>query len=302
MDRIFITGGSGLLGSNIAKMAISKFDVYASYNNHKVSMENVSFCQIDLAKKEEYSLIEQIKPHLIINCAALTNIDYCEEYENRAYEQNVLTSCNIAELARQIGAYLIHISTDTVFDGMHGCYKEDDVPRPINVYGRTKLEAERKVLSIYPSSCIIRTNFYGWNKRDKFSFAEWMLSKLANNEELPAFEDVYFSPILVNDLVKILFKLHEKKFHGILHIAGSDFCSKLNFAYMLSEVFAFDRNLIKPISVHELKLTAPRGENISLDVSKAEELLEAPLPKVREGLKKMRKLQEEGYVEDLKYG
>ena len=302
MDKIFITGGSGLLGSNIAKMAISKFNVYASYNKNKVSMEGVHFFQIDLTKKEHLTKVKRIKPHFIIHCAALTSVDYCEEHPNEAYNQNVLASIKIAEVAKKIGAFFIYISTDGVFSGEKGNYKEDDIPNPINIYGRTKLEAEQKISSIHSHSCIVRTNIYGWNKRNKFSLAEWMLKKLINNEELPGLKDVYFSPILVNDLAKALFKLQEKNYRGIIHVTGSESCSKLDFAYMIAEVFALDKGLIKPISIHELGLKAPRGENTSLNVSKAEKILKVHLPKVKDGLKEMKKLREEGYVEELKYG
>ena len=302
MSKILITGGSGLLGSNIAKSATSKFDIYATYNKNKVGMNAILFFQIDLTKKEQLVKIEQIKPDFIFHCAALTNLDYCEDHPKEAYNQNVLSSINIAEIAKKIGAYLIHISTDSVFDGTKGDYNEDDTPNPINMYGRTKLEAEQKVLSIQPHACIVRTNIYGWNKRDKFSLAEWMLNKLTNNEELPALKDIYFSPILVNDLAELLFKLQEKKYEGIIHIAGSETSSKLDFAYRIAEVFDLDKSLIKPVSIHELGLKSPRGANLSLNVSKAEKILNERLPKVKEGLKKMEKIREEGYVEELKYG
>ena len=302
MNKILITGGSGLLGSNLSKLATSKFEVYATYNKNEVGMKDVHFFQIDLTKKEQLVKIEQIRPDFIIHCAALTNVDYCEDNPNETYNQNVLASINITEIAPKIGAYLIHISTDSVFDGAKGNYKEDDMPNPINVYGKTKLEAEQKILSIHAYSCIVRTNIYGWNKRDKFSLAEWMLNKLTNNEELPALKDIYFSPILVNDLAEVLFKLQEKKYEGIVHIAGSETCSKLDFAYIIAEVFGLDKSLIKPISIHELGLKAPRGRNTSLNVSKAEKILKEHLPKAKDGLVKMKKLHEEGYVEELKYG
>ena len=302
MNKILITGGSGLLGSNIAKLAAPKFEVYATYNKNEVSMKDIHFFQIDLTKKEQLVKIEQIKPDFIIHCAALTNVDYCEDYPDEAYNQNVLASINIAEIAPKIGAYLMHISTDSVFDGGKGNYKENDIPNPINIYGRTKLEAEQNISSIHACSCIVRTNIYGWNKRDKFSLAEWMLNKLTNNEELPALKDIYFSPMLVNDLAEVLFKLQERKYEGIIHIAGSETCSKLGFAYMIAEVFDLDKSLIKPISIHELGLKAPRGKNTSLNVSKAEKKLKEHLPKVKGGLEKMKKLREEGYVEELKYG
>jgi len=302
MNKIFITGGSGLLGSNIAKLANSKFDVYATYNTNKVGMKDVHFFQINLTKKDWLIKIEQIKPDFIIHCAALTNVDYCEDRLDEAYNQNVLASVNIAEIAKKIGAHLIHISTDSIFDGEKGNYKEEDTPNPINVYGKTKLEAEQKVLSIHPHSCIVRTNIYGWNKRDKFSLAEWMLNNLTNNEQLPALNDIYFSPILVNDLTEVLFKSQERRHSGIIHIAGRETCSKLDFAYRIAEVFDLDKSLIKPVSIHELGLKAPRGKNTSLNVSKAEKILNERLPNVKEGLEKMVKLREEGYVGELKYG
>jgi len=301
MNKILITGGSGLLGSNISRLATSKFDVYATYNRNKVRMKDVHFFGIDLIKKENLNRIEQIKPNFIIHCAALTNVDYCEEYPNEAYDQNVLTSVHISEIARKIGCYLICISTDAVFDGNKGNYKEDDEPSPINIYGKTKLEAEQAALSIYPDSCIVRTSIYGWNKIDKLSLAEWMLDKLINNERLPGLRDVFFSPMLVNDLTKMLFKLYEVKYKGIIHIAGSESCSKLDFAYKIVEVFGLDKSLIKPISISELKLKAPRPMNMSLSTSRAEEILKERLPGVKEGLMEMKRLREEGYVEKLKY-
>jgi len=301
MKKILVTGGSGLLGSNIAKLATSKFDVFATYNKNKVSMKDVYFFQIDLTKKEELSKVEQTKPDFVIHCAALTNVDYCEEHPNEAYNQNVLASIHMAEVAEKVGAYLIHISTDNVFDGEKGNYTEDDTPNPINVYGKTKLEAEQKVSLICSRSCIVRTNIYGWNKRNKFSLAEWMLSKLTNNEELPGLYDVFFSPILVNDLTKAFFKLLEKNYKGIIHIAGSEFCSKLDFAYMIAEIFGLNKNLIKPVSIRELGLKAPRGKNTTLNVSKAEEILRECLPGVKQGLEEMKRLLGEGYVKELKH-
>jgi dTDP-4-dehydrorhamnose reductase len=301
MNRIVITGGSGLLGSNISKLATSKFNVYATYSKNEVSMKDVHFFQIDLTKKENLIKIKQIEPNFIIHCAALTNVDYCEEYPKEAYNQNVLASIHIAEVAKKTGSYLIFISTDSVFNGEKGDYKENDTPNPINIYGKTKLEAEKKVLSIYPHSCVVRTNIYGWNKIDKFTLAEWMLNKLTNNEELPGLKDIYFSPMLVNNLAKILFKLQEIKYEGIIHITGSESCSKLDFAYKIAETFNLDKSVIKPISIHELRLKAPRGKNTSLNVSKAEKILEIHLPNVRDGLKQMKKLREEGYSERLKY-
>ena len=290
------------MGSNIVMAAKSRFEVYASYNKNKVEIRGAGFLKVDVSDKSQLKQIEQVSPNLIIHCAALTNIDICEDDPDQAYRQNVLTSRNIAQLAKQTRAFLIHISTDAVFDGKRGNYSEADKPNPISVYGKTKLQAEHEVLSTYPSSCVVRTNIYGWNKRDKFSLAEWMLNKLENNDELPAFKDIIYSPILVNDLIVHLFALYDKKFSGTIHLAGGQSCSKLDFANVLAEIFALDKSLIKATSIDDLNLRAPRGKNISLDVSRAQELLNTPLPNVKEGLVKMKCLRERGYVEALKHG
>ncbi|VAW48809.1 dTDP-4-dehydrorhamnose reductase [hydrothermal vent metagenome] len=302
MDKILITGGSGLLGSNIAKLAGSQFEVYATYFHNKVFLKDVNFLGIDLTDKEALKQVREIKPNFIIHSAAATNIDYCEENPQEAHRHNVLASRYMAEMAKEIGAYFIYISTDCVFDGKKGNYTEEDKVGPINIYGETKLEGERQVLDLYSSSCIVRTNIYGWNKLNKFSLAEWMIAKLSQGNELPGFRDVLFSPILVNDLTKILFKLYEKKYPGILHVGAKELCSKLDFAYKIAEVFSFDKNYIKSVDYKDIGLKAPRGQNMSFNISKAQEVLSEELPDIRSGLKKMKQLQEEKYVDELKNG
>jgi dTDP-4-dehydrorhamnose reductase len=300
MERIVITGGSGLAGANIAKTLVSKFEVYGLYNTNKVEMKGVDFRQVDLSRENELEVVSELGPSVIIHCAAFANLDGCEQDPDRAYRDNVVASINIAQTAKKVGAYLIHISTDSVFDGERGVYRESDGVNPINVYGRTKLQAEREVQRICPDCAVVRTNFYGWNKREKLSMAEWMLDKLEKGQKLTGFKDVYFSPLLVNDLAEALAELYERRYAGVIHIAGGQTCSKLEFAYLTAKVFGFKENLIEPISVEDLNLPAPRGKNISLNVSKAQNLLRTRLGGAEEGLKKMKYLRESEYVEELK--
>ncbi len=300
MSRLLITGSSGLLGSNLAKIAAPLFDVYAAYNTNKVHIKDVSNFSIDLSSPDAVLRLNEISPEVIIHCAANTSLDECELNPEKAYNQNVLTSINVARSARTTGAYLIFISTDSVFDGKKGDYREEDTPNPVNVYSKTKLEAENQVFSIHPGSCIARVNIYGWNKREKFSLAEWMLDKLENNQELTGFKDVFYTPILVNDLAEYLFRIIDLRYEGILHIGQRESCSKLDFAYMVADVFNLDANLIKPISIDDLNLEAPRPKNCSLNTAKAEDALGIPMPGVRQGLETMKRLRQEGYVRELK--
>lgn len=300
MKRLFITGASGLLGSNIIVTVPKKFSVYGSYNTNKVNFKNCTLLKVDISDKTQVKKIKDVNPDLIVHCAAYVNVDGCEQKPDYAYQSNVIGTENIVNISEEVGCYLIHISTDAVFDGKKGNYSENDKTNPINVYGKTKLEAEEIVKKSDTNHCIARTNIYGWNKLNKFSIAEWMIDKLSKNEELPSFKDVTFTPILVNNLSVALFEIFDKKINSVLNVSGSESCNKLEYAKTISHVFNYNEELIKPISVDDLNLPAKRGKNISLNTSKAQSLLKTELYNVKDGLQEMKALKEQGYVEELK--
>jgi len=245
-------------------------------------------------------LIKQLKPDLIIHCAALTNIDYCEEHPEEAERINVGGTKNLFEASQKAGSYFIHISTDAVFDGEKGNYIETETTNPLNVYAKTKLDAEKYILKTGGNSAVIRTNIYGWNRQNKESLAEWMLHKLERQEKLPAIKDVYFSPILVNNLAEALLELYQIRYRGLINLAGSESCSKLDFAYKIAELFNLNKDLIEPISVDSLKFKAKRSKNMTLNTQKAQDLLKTRLFNVEEGIKKFKGLKENGYIKELK--
>ena len=302
MEKILVTGGSGLLGSNVAKIASADYKVCGVYWKNKVSIKGVDFVQADLTNKEDVENLKGYCPDYIVNCAALINMDYCEEHAKQAYRENVLSAGLVASAAEELDARLIHISTDAVFDGLKGDYNEGDTANPISVYGKTKLEAEKEVLDACPGSCVVRTNIHGWNKIEKNSLSEWMIDKLKKKEELPGFEDAYFSPIFANDLASALLILLEKDCKGVLHVSGREPCSKLSFARIIAEVFDLDDSFIRPVKMEDVKLKAPRGRNMSLNVSKAEKILGRILPNAKEGLEHMKEAYDRGYVKELKDG
>lgn len=302
LKRLLITGISGLLGSNIAAAARDRFETSGIYFRHPFRMKGIKCFQKDLTKEKSFEEFENINPNFIIHCAALTDVDYCEEHPEEAYKINNRMSILVAEKAKKIDAYLIHISTDFVFNGTKRDYREENIPNPISVYGKTKLAAEQNIMSILSSACIIRTTIYGWNYQKKFSLAEWMIYKLKEKKKFPALRDVRFSPILVNDLAEILFMLEAKKYGGLIHIGSRESCSKFEFALSIAKIFGFDQNLVEPVNVDQLEFKAPRGRNNSLNVRKAEKILSVRLPSVEDGLRKMKKLQENGFINGLRSG
>ena len=240
MNKMLITGVSGLLGSNIFLSLGESFCLYGIYRSHALRADLVNCLQLDLTKPDQAEeAIKDIQPGWIIHCAALTNVDYCESNPSEAAMINILASNNVAKAARSCGARLIYISTDSVFNGHQGNYLENDLVDPVNTYARTKLAGEASVQQIIPEALIIRTNIYGWNMENKLSIAEWMLCNFEEGKRFPGFHDICFTPILVNDLIEMILRMMEMKLTGLYHVAGSQRCTKYDFGCLMSEVFGW---------------------------------------------------------------
>lgn len=302
MEKIFITGGSGLLGGNLAMMAREKYKTYAAYHDHPIKIKNCDTFPIDIRNQHEVlRAITKIRPEVIVHTAALTNVDYCEDHHDEAWSLNVEGTRNLAKAAVSVGAKFIYISTDSIFDGKRGMYTEDDNPNPLSYYAKTKLEGEKVIGEFDLNHSILRTCIYGWNMQEKFSLAEWVIHGLQNKKKLQMFTDVFFSPILVNNLSEAIFEIYESDLEGVLNVAGSERCSKFHFGEKIAEVFALDRSYIEPTSIEDFtNFKAPRPRDVSLDVSKAKKTLHTRLLDVRGGLVWMRGLLRGGHVKELR--
>ena len=293
MTRIFVTGASGLLGSSVVKKVSTENEVAGAYFSRAIAFDGVDCLQIDLTDEYQYGQIKEFDPDVLIHCAAMTDVDQCERRPKKAYTFNVKMTEQLVNFAETIGARFIHISTDAVFDGKQGHYSETDETNPVNVYGQTKLAAERIVHQAQTDSVVVRTSIYGWNTTNGQSLAEWMLKKLRTGSELPAFDDSYFSPIYTSDLASCLLELAHGNFEGVIHVAGRERCSKLMFATTLSEVFGYSNEIITPTSLNKIDFDAPRGRDLSLSVAQARHHITCSMPTVREGLEHMRRDENE---------
>ena len=178
--KILVIGGSSLLGYKLLSNT-NNFELYASYNKNLINLKNIETLKIDITNEKNCEKILNLKPDIIINTAAITNVDYCEKFEKNAFDVNVTGTKNIAKIAEKLGSKLIHISTDAVFSGNKKFYVEEDKPNPISVYGKTKLESE-KIISKVTDSIILRPSvIFGWIPSEYIktqTAKDWKFSKM----------------------------------------------------------------------------------------------------------------------------
>lgn len=263
--RIFITGGSGLLGSRIAEITLERHEVYAGYCHNKHRFGKA--VKIDLRKAD---LDIRIKPEVIIHTAALTDVDECEINKELAYKINAEGTKRIAEFSKDSEAFLIYVSTDYVFNGEKGMYKEKDEPNPINYYGYTKLMGE-KYCDCVVRPCVI----YGAKPASgKVNFALWLIEKLRKKEEVKIVTDQYITPTLNTNLAKMILEIVRRRLEGIFHLSGATRVSRYEFALKIADKFGLEESLIKPVKMEEMSWIAKRPGDSSLDTSKAMEYLD----------------------------
>jgi dTDP-4-dehydrorhamnose reductase len=299
---ILVTGASGLLGASVALLAREQGrQVVGLHHRHPVHIDGVKSLAADLADPAETRrVLLQVKPSIVVHCAAATNVDWCEEHPEEARRINVEMPAAIAELAAQSDAQLLYVSTDSVFDGERGNYAETDTPSPVNVYAKTKLQGEREVMRHHPTASIARVNLYGWNAQNKESLAEWILRQLALGNVVPGFSDVHFCPVLANDAAEIMLALLDQNLSGLYHIVGAERVSKYEFARRVAAIFGFDPGQVRPTRLADAKLKARRPRDTSLNTEKICAALGRPMPDVAAALHRFARLRESGYVDRIK--
>jgi len=298
--KLLIIGGSGLLGFKIAELATREFETLATYNFRTVKLERCSCFQLDKCNRDDtLAIIKRLKPDVVIDTAAIHNVDYCETHHNEAWEVNVGGTKNVADACREVDARMIFISTDYVFDGKKGFYCEEDAPNPLHYYSVTKLEGEKVVQEAGVDYVIARPSvIYGWNPSElaglrsssgkSVNFVIWTINKLKKEEEINIVTDQYSSPTLADNLAEVLLVLSKSEKQGVYHTAGKTCLNRFNFAKKIAEVFELDESLIKPVTSDLLKQVAERPKKCCLNVSKAERELKVKFLTAEEGLMRMR--------------
>ncbi len=277
--KLLITGASGLYGSKLAQLALDRnIEVYSSDIQSLTVYGN--FVKLDISGKEQVAeAFKTIKPDVVVHAATLTDVDKCETNKELAWKVNVEGTKNIADAARSTGSFLIYISTDYVFNGEKGRYKETDNPDPINYYGLTKLKAE-EIVQTRPECFIARPSvIYGSTPAaGKVNFALWLIETLRKGARVKIVTDQWNTPTLNTNLAEMTLEVIERRLTGIYHLCGATRVSRLEFAEQIAETFDLNKGLIDSVLSSQFTWPAKRPMDSSLDTSKAQEtLLNKPL-------------------------
>lgn len=244
--RILITGSNGMLGHDLTKVLDDRHDLILTTSK-----------TLDITDKEQVlDFIVEKKPDLVINSAAYTNVDGCEENQDMAYAVNGEGVRNLALACREIDSPLVHISTDYIFNGENTRpWVEDDEIGPISVYGKSKLQGEEAILEILDKYFIIRTAWlYGLNGGN---FPKTMLELAKSHSEITVVYDEVGTPTYTPDLAKGISELIETDYYGIYHLTNSGSCSWCEFARYIFEIADVDVKVI-PVTAAEFARPAPR--------------------------------------------
>ena len=280
--KALILGSQGFLGSRFLalKQHYEKFGIEFVECGLKFNSIN----DVEDFNFEEYDTV--------INCAALTNIDECEVRPEEAHWVNSGLPSKIAKTLAGTNTKLVHISTDAVFDGSSQFSRENDLPNPISIYGKSKLMGEIAVLEAHDRNLVCRVNFVGPNPRGNSLF-DFFYSKMKAKDQVPGFTNIYFTPLYVDDVVHGVVSLLQLKQSGVFHLVGSERMSKFEFGKMIENTFFKDLNYVKPVSFVRESNQAPRSLDLSLSNSKLVGLgLE--IPKLSDRLNQLQSKLKEG--------
>jgi dTDP-4-dehydrorhamnose reductase len=299
--KLLITGASGLLGINLAMEALREHEV-VGVDRGKLQSAPFSVVRADLSQTDVLdSLIDSTRPDWLIHCAALANLERCEEDPGQAKRLNADLPGKLAAVCATRNIRFAHISTDAVFDGTkEGAYTEDDEPSPPGVYSQTKLDGERAVQEVNPQAIIARVNFYGWSLDGRRSLGEFFVNNLSEGKRVNGFTDVTFCPMLVNITARLLLEMLKKNLSGLYHVVGPQPMSKYRFGVEVAGTFGLDENLISPRSVEGSGLTAKRSHNLWLSIHKLSTALGYEIPTFSTGLTEFYTQLQQGYPQKIR--
>lgn len=280
MIKVVITGSNGLLGQSLLNALLKEknnYDVYGfSKGVNRSGRNDFQYIEIDITNQNQLTKeLLKIKPDYIVNTAAMTQVDACENDKVKCDTLNVNVVQWLAAICQELSAHLVHLSTDFIFDGKKGWYKETDAPNPLSHYGFSKLKSEQILEKSNINYTILRTSLVYGKVFDmsRSNIVLWVKESLENKREITIVDDQFRAPTYVEDLALACKISMDKNATGIFNIASSKLLSIYEIAMEIAEVFDLDNSYIKPIASSILNQTANRPAKTGFDLSKSNSIL-----------------------------
>lgn len=278
--RIMITGAYGQLGYALSKRLAENHDVIRTGSNIPKYEQGIKLNILNQVYMSE--VIKSTLPDLIINLAAMTNVDGCEKNPDAAREVNI---AGVQHLCDTFNGKIIHLSTDYVFDGKSGPYSEDDDVNPINIYGETKLASERILMDNNSDNLVIRANvLYDESPFTNASFLNWVISSLRAEKVISVVDDQSNNPTWTSSISDIISLCIDNSVNGIMHWGDADYLTRIDFANKIAKKYELSSALIKPVSTKSFSQIASRPLKSGLKSDKLINLLNVVPPTIDECL------------------
>lgn len=278
--RILITGANGLLGQKLADMLQAYVGgsvlCMSKSSNRNPSLKQANFLSFDLTDFSRFMEgVQAFQPTHIIHTAAITSVEACEQEPEQCERINVLLSEQIAQYCKENNIHLTFLSTDFVFDGTAGPYAEGDATNPCNRYGKSKLDAERRILQTGCRTAILRTILvYGViADRKRSNIVLWVKNALTKGENISVVSDQWRMPTWVDDLARACILASEREAEGIFHISGNELFSILEIAQQVASFWKLDTSLISPVTARDIGQEFNRPKKTGFSIKKAQDLL-----------------------------
>jgi dTDP-4-dehydrorhamnose reductase len=277
--KILITGSNGLLGQKLVAL-ISKEEgielIATARGENRLPEGRYRYIAMDITNKDQVAgVISSEKPDVVINTAAMTNVDQCELNKEEAYKSNVTAVENIIEACEAVNSFLVHVSTDFIFKGDQGPLTEEAVPDPVNYYGQTKLLAEQKIFESKVSWAIARTVLvYGIaHDLSRGNIVLWVKNSLESGKSIQVVNDQYRTPTLAEDLAQGCWLLARKEAEGLFNISGGDMLTPYDIAIKTADAFQLNKSLISSTDSSKFKQPAKRPLKTGFIIEKARNAL-----------------------------
>ena len=286
METWLVTGSRGFLGTNAGAFLRDRVKLVGQARVGAESALYERIVGLDLRNPAEMvALIAEVRPDVVLNAAAISGHETSANDPEQAYAVNVVATKAIAEACAEVGARLVHISTDALFAGDRGDYAEDDEPAPFSYYGETKLAGEEAVRAAPADHLIVRTNFFGWSETGRKSVLEFFVNSLRAGQHVRGYPDFIVTSIYIQALLEAIWQLGAIGAVGTVHLASSDALSKYDYGLLIAERFGLDRELIARLGPDPGAHAASRSRDLSLNTARAAALLGAPLQTQGQGIR-----------------